>query len=844
NLMSVISGDEIKIKRILLDEPDINVIVLEDGTANYDIAVEDTTATEEEVSEEDAGDSNFKIALKKFEIKNANIKYDDKQGDVFAELENLNFLLKGDMTEDLTNLDLLLLIDSVTVKSGGIKYLNKTKLTFDSELKADLENSIYTFKENALHMNEIKLGFDGFVEMPAEDIIMDMTFETKESKFKDVLSMVPAVYMTDFEGVETSGEFKLDGYVKGTFNDTIMPAFGVNLLIKNGYFKYPDLPKSVKNINVSMKVDAEEGTGDNMTIDLKKASLTMAGNPINMFAFVNMTAADIGMNGNIKGKIDLNSVKDVVPLDDTELSGTVKADLSFKGNLSDIENENYEKFDAKGNLTLEKIALTMPDIPKVNIKKADMNFSPQFVDLKQFDATVGKSDLHLKGRIDNLISYVFKEELLTGTFNFTSNLLDLNELTASSSDESDTGEEIPEEGGSEDETGSDSEIVEIPGNLYFTLNSSLKKVLYDKLIITKLKGLIIIKDSKLDMKQLRMNMLGGTMNLSGSYDTKDPKNPATDLNLTVSNFNIPKVYQAFETIKEFVPITENCTGDISANISLNSILDNEMMPVLSSLNSSGKLNSNNISIKNNRLFEKLANKTKQSKFNSPRVKNFDISYIIDDGNLTVKPSKFKIAGTDVTFGGIQKIDRTLDFDLGMILPKNIAGNLLSNFPIGSSKDNVDVTANIGGTATDPKITGFSSALTGDVKEVVEEKIEEVKENVKEKADQILKDARKRADLVIAEAENQAKNIRSNADKAGKRLISEAESQGDKLIREANNPITKKAAEISKKKVVDNAKNQAKNLNNKADKEANNVIKVANTKADKIMSDAKIRADKL
>ena len=848
NLMSVISGDEIKIKQILLDEPSINIIVLKDGTANYDIALEDTTAVEEEVvSEEDAEESNFKIALKKFEIKNANIIYDDKEGDVYAELENLNFLLKGDMTEDLTNLDLLLQIDSVTVKSEGVRYLKKAKVVFDSELKADLENSIYTFKENEFQLNEIKLGFDGFVEMPAEDIIMDMTFKTKESNFKDVLSMVPAVYMTDFEGVETSGEFKFSGYVKGTYNDSIMPAFGIDLLIKNGYFKYPDLPKSVKDINISVKVDAKEGTGDDMTIDLKKASLTMAGNPVSMFAFINMTAADISMNGNIKGKIDLNSVKDVVPSDDTELSGIVKADLNFKGNLSDIENGNYEKFDANGNLTLEKIAVTMEDVPKVNIKKADMDFSPQFVNLKQFDATIGKSDLHLNGRIDNLISYVFKEELLTGTFNFTSNLLDLNELTASSSEE-ETGGEDETGDGSGGETSSDSEIVEIPDNLDFTLNSSIKKVLYDKLTITDLIGLIIIKDSKLDMKQLRMNMLGGSMNLSGSYNTKKLDKPVADLSMNISNFNIPQVYRAFMTIQDYVPIAENCTGDISANINLNTILDNEMMPVLNTLNSSGNINSNNISIKDNRLFNNLAKVTKQNKYKSPRINNFDIAYTIKDGNLTVEESDFKIAGTEVTFGGTQNIDKSLDFDLGMLIPNSIAGNLISNFPIGSSKKDVDVTAKIGGTSIDPKIVGFTSSFTEDiieeVKEKIEEKIEEVKENVKEKADQILKDARKKADRVIAEAENQAKNIRSNAKKAGDRLISEAESQGDKLIREARNPIAKKAAELSKKELVKNAKKQATNLNNKADKEANNVIKTANTKADKIMSDAKKRADKL
>jgi len=840
DLMSVISGNEIKVKKILLDKPDINIIVLEDGTANYDIAVEDTTSVEQDIPEEE-GDSNFKLSLDKFEIYEANIIYDDREGDIYAFLENMNFTLKGDMTEDITNLDLLLNADSVTVKSEGVKYLNKVKMMFDSEINADLENSVYTFKENNLHLNEIKLGFDGFVEMPNEDITMDITFKTKEAKFKDALSMVPAIYMTDFEGVETSGEFKFDGYVKGTYNDSIMPAYGINLLIKNGYFKYPELPSSVKSIFIDVKVDAKEGSGDDMTIDLKTASLTMAENPVKMHAFINMTAADVSMDGNLKGKIDLDKIKDIVPLDDTELSGLIDADLSFKGNLSDIENENYEKFDAKGQLILEKIKADMTDMPVVNIKKAKMNFSPQYVDLKKFDATIGKSDLQLNGRIDNLISYVFNDELLTGSFNFTSDLLDLNELMSYGSEDTSAEESVPEEDNSET---SESDVIEIPGNLDFTLNSSIKKVLYEKLSITNIAGLIIIRDSKLDMKQLQMDMLGGKMNLSGSYDAKDPNNPATDLSMNISKFNIPQVFEAFELIKQYVPIAENCTGDISANISLSSILNSDMIPDFSTLNSTGNLNSSNISVTNNKLMSSLADKTKQSKFKSPKIKDFLVSYIIDDGNLTIKPSTFKIAGTDVSFGGVQKLDRSLDFDLGLKLPESIVGGLVKNFPIGNAKKDVDVTAKIGGTVTDPKIIGFSSNLTGDIKEEIEEKIEEVKDDLKEKAEQIMNEARRSADLIIKEAEDKAKLIRSNADKAGKKLISEAENQGDRLISEAKNPITKKAAELSKKELVDNAKKQAKNLNDKADEEANDLIKAANNKADKIMSDAKKRVDNL
>ncbi|MCF6366002.1 MAG: AsmA family protein [Bacteroidales bacterium] len=829
DFISVISGNEIKVKRIFLDEPVINIKVLQNGTANYDIAKEDTSSISDETTNDETGDSNFKINLKKFEIKNGNIIYDDKESDIYAKMENLNFILSGDMTEDITNLDINMLIDSLTVKSEGIKYLNKVKTKFDSELKADLENSIYTFKENELKLNEITLGFDGFVEMPEEDIIMDLTFNTKESKFKDALSMVPAVYKSDFEDVTTSGEFKMDGYAKGTYNDTLMPAYGVNILIKNAYFKYPDLPKSVENINVNMKVDAKEGSGDDMTINIKKASMTMAKNPINISAFIHMTAEDVGMSGKIKGKVDLNSVKDVIPADNMDLTGIITADISFKGNLSDIENENYEKFDAKGNFGIQKMNVNMSDMPKINIQKADMNFSPQFVYLKQFDAKIGKSDLRLSGKVNNLFSYVFKDELLSGTFSFNSDFIDVDELMNVGSSDS--------ESGTEDGTSSESEVVEIPGNLDFTLNSSLKKIVYDKLTITNAVGKIIIKDSKLDMQQLKMDMLGGSMTMNGSYDTKNISKPFADFNMSINNFNIAETSKAFLSIKRFAPVIENCTGDISANISLQSILDNEMMPVLKSLMSTGDLSSGNLSIRNNKLFEKLANRTKQNKFKSPRLNNLDLSYFIDNGNLTVKPSKFKIGDSEIKFGGTQNIDKGLNFDIGMVLPKGIAGGLIDKFSTKSSKENVGVNARIGGTADEPKIVGFTSAIT----EGAFEQVEEVKNEVKEKATKIIEEARIRADKIIKVAENQANTIRAKADNAGKKLISEAENQGNKLIKQAKNPISKKAAEVSKKKLVDQAKKQANNLNSSADKQARSIINSAKNKADKIVNDAKKRA---
>ena len=50
--------------------------------------------------------------------------------------------------------------------------------------------------------------------------------------------------------MKTSGQAIFNGFVKGTYNNSQMPAYRINLDIKNGFFQYPDLPKPVKNINL------------------------------------------------------------------------------------------------------------------------------------------------------------------------------------------------------------------------------------------------------------------------------------------------------------------------------------------------------------------------------------------------------------------------------------------------------------------------------------------------------------------------------------------------------------------------------------------------------------------
>ncbi|MCB0410765.1 MAG: AsmA family protein, partial [Flavobacteriales bacterium] len=363
NLKSVLAGDQYQINSIIIDKARILGKILPDGKANWDIAKPstDSTQTEEPTSDEP---TKFAMKLKELAIKNAYIVYDDQQGGMYAKLDDFNYNLAGDFTQDNFVLSNLLEIAAVTFKMDGINYLTEAKTRFKADLDMDMPNMKFTFKENEFDLNDLGLGFDGFIAMPDTNINMDIKFKAKQTEFKSILSLIPAVYSKEFASVKTSGKLALDGFAKGTYNAASLPAFALNLSIDNAMFKYPSLPKSVNNINIDVHVNNPNGVLDATTVDVNKFHVELAGNPIDLSAHIKTPISDPDLKASLKGIINLSSVKEFIPLEkDDNLSGMITSDISINGRMSALEKQDFESFKAEGSLKIEKMDYKTATLP-------------------------------------------------------------------------------------------------------------------------------------------------------------------------------------------------------------------------------------------------------------------------------------------------------------------------------------------------------------------------------------------------------------------------------------------------------------------------------------------------
>lgn len=833
DIMSVISGSEINVKTIQIESPIINAIVLADTTANWDImkaTAEDTTTAEP---------SNFKMGLKDVSITNGRIFYKDETMNLTTEINGLNFKMSGDMTEDLTTLKTQSTIDTLNLTMDGVNYMKNAVVAAKADIDADLANFKFTFKENEFKINELILGMDGWVAMPADDIDMDIKFNAKKTDFKNILSMVPAVYMTDFSKVKTAGKLALDGFAKGVYAENKLPAFALNLIVENAMFKYPDLPKSVNNIQVDLHVTNADGVEDHTVIDLKKFHIEMAGNPIDAKMLLKTPISDPDILASLKAKIDLSSIKDIMPLEKgDQMNGIFTSDVNVQGRMSSIDKKQYQDFKAEGNMKLENMLYKSDSLPyDVMLNLMSLTFSPQFVELTAFDAKIGKTDLQANGRIDNILSYVFSEDqVLTGNFNLSSSNLDVNEFMSKTETPAATTSTTEEP----------LAVVEVPKNIDFTLNSTFTKIIYDNIQIDNVKGLLVVRDQKIDMQHLGMNLMDGSMIMNGFYETTNPKISGIKFDMDIKDFDVQKVATTFTSVSDMAPIVKNTYGKFSTKFAVKGVLNDKMEPDLKTLNGGGVIQTKNIEVKEFKPMVKLADILKNDKLKNYSLNNTNISYEIKDGRVYTKPFDVKLANAVGTMSGSNGLDQTVDYKMALKIPSKDLGlsNAMTQMTSQASGLGLDLKAAefvnvdvlIGGTFTDPKIStslkGAAKSIVAGVKEQVKEKINEEIGKAKEQA---IAKAKEEAAKLVAEAKNQADKIRAEGKNAGNTIRAEADKQAQKLLNEAGgNFIKKKLAEETNKKLKSSAETQAQKVEAEANTKANQVEVKAQEEADKLI----------
>ena len=748
--------EPVGIKKLHLDRARLYLKIDATENANYDIALEKETVNEQTA---DDATSSFTLNLKEYAFTNAEVIYDDFATGMHLVLSEMNHSGSGDLS--LKNSQLQTKTEAlVSFEMNEIKYLDENKVALDALIGIDLEENKYSFLDNSALINQLSLVFGGYVQLNDNDKEVDISFKTPSSDFKNFLAVIPEAYTSSLDGVTTTGNFEVNGQFKGIVDDHHIPTFTIRVNSENASFKYPDLPKSVRNVFIDAEINNETGITEDTYANINRLRFQIDEDKFNLNANIKELLGNTKVNLDAEGKINLANISKAYPMStDYGLTGLLNADINTDFDMASLEKHQYQNTTTNGKLSLTGFHYESDELKNpVDIQTAALTFNPTTVSLDGFEGKMGQSDFSAQGMLMNLLGYVFNHEDLEGRFKLKSNILAFNDFVVDEVEDEEKDDPEPET----------KERIKIPGFLNATIDASASTVLYDNLELKNVKGQLLVKDETATLKNLTLDIFDGKMALNGMVRTQD-EIATFDMALDIDGFKIAESFKALALFKVLAPVAQAFQGKLNSEIKISGNLKDDMTPDLASISGDllGQLFSAKVSTQNAPALAALNNQFNFIDLNALNWNDVKTALSFNDGKVATKPVSLQYKDIGITFSGNHTFDAQLQYQATLDVPATYLGTevntLIAQIDDDSLKDlTIPVIANVSGGYTNPKIsTDLSSGiakLTGQLLEIQKQKL--VNQG-KDKAKSVLGDLlNSKKDSVPSDStQNSAQNVK-------------------------------------------------------------------------------------
>ena len=666
--MQLFKSKDLQIDAITLDQAFINIKIDSLGNTNYDIALKDDAPI---TSYESSAEDSFTFQLKNYEIKDSRITYLDEEGKILFTLTEVQHKGSGDLSEEVSNLDTQTSA-SASFKMEDTEYLTNNRISLDAIFNIDFKNMKVSFLKNEGKINDLPLTFEGYTQINETNNEVDLTFKTPSSDFKNFLAVIPKAYVKQINDVKTTGNFTVNGVIKGIVDSVHIPTMDIRVASDNASFKYPDLPKTVDNISIDIQLINESGLLKDTYLNIPKLTFRIDGEPFRMNGSVKNMMDNPFVNMEMQGTLNLANIKQVLPLEmEQNLTGIFNADVAAKFDMESVEKEQYHKIDARGNASLTNLNYDAGFKNDLKISKASLALQAGNITLKELNANTGQTDINASGSIQNLIPFLMSKQELKGRFDVKSNVFNVNDFMVAEETPS-LKETSKKEKSPESKT---AETIKIPGFLDASLSFTANTVIYDNLELKNAKGNAVIKNETISLSNFTSDIFGGNIALSGNVSTKE-EIPTFGMKLDLSKIDIDQSFEGLEMFQYLVPIAKALHGSLNTKFELNGQLTNELSPVLSTLGGSAlaEIITADVDPDQAPILAAIGNKVSFLNLDKLSLRDVTTNLTFNNGKIEVQPFHFDIKGVDVAVSGTHGLDKAIDYNLKMDIPAKYLGS--------------------------------------------------------------------------------------------------------------------------------------------------------------------------
>ena len=357
DLSSLLKGDLV-VDKIFVKKAAIQVLVDENGNANYDIYNSGDTTTTVQTEEDE-----FKLKIEDVSLEQTDLLYDDRSFPLLIRAKGLHYKGSGDLKESFFDL-----ISNADIESFDFNYDNQYYF-LSKKIHADLVTRVNTrslsiaFTKNDLRINQLPIRFTGVLDFLKSGYNMDFQIQSSSTSLKDLITALPQEYLEWLEHTEVQGDANMLVRLSGNYNsetDT-WPDLSMKMDIRNGFIANNKAPTPVKELHLDLKASVPELNPDKTQLDLDSLSFRLDQ------GYFRASLHTLGIDKpkirtEVHSELDLERLQRAVGFTDLTLKGQCSMHLQADGVYAQEQNPASKKPDT-----------ILTSIPSFNLKASLSN---------------------------------------------------------------------------------------------------------------------------------------------------------------------------------------------------------------------------------------------------------------------------------------------------------------------------------------------------------------------------------------------------------------------------------------------------------------------------------------
>jgi hypothetical protein len=507
------------------------------------------------------GDGNGSVSfnLRNVALRNTLVTYIDQAGNLHHEFSSASLVAtivaKGNQYAIDTKGDLV----TEQIGIGSAVWFQKKAFDATVQLLYDDKLKVLDIKPSTLSLHGADFEVSGTYRFKDKNLI-DLHTVGQNANIQLLFSLLPAASVSHLQKYQSKGDVYFDMKLKGELSSTHKPGLEVRFGMKDATVFHPDYQSRIENATVEglFTTPSLAHTHDAF-LSLKNIKASLNGDAFTgNFEMKNFD--DPYVTADFSGEVNADALLNFYRFEDLhELTGRINADVSLRGRIALLKNKaTAQQVHTEGNIELHDINFRIGENQHAF---TGMNGALQFdnndLAMSNLKGSFENSDFVLNGFFKNVVTFLlFPNQPIGVEADLKSDFLDIDQLFSIGFGSQDQG---PYQ-------------FNISPNLHLNFTYNVKQLRFRRFHPTRVKGDLLVKGQVAVARGIHLTGMGGTVDLSGIIDAKNPK--AIDLiaSSKLKGIQIDSLFYVFEDFQQDFINYKNLRGQADADIALETTL--------------------------------------------------------------------------------------------------------------------------------------------------------------------------------------------------------------------------------------------------------------------------------